>query len=134
MRMSLLPLIPCFLLLACAPHKQPLELHHGQQVTKVLVQFAHEIGPGSELTLTESSDIQFVVDHLHGVDSRKYDHSSPKFNITLFISTGESVRLRVGKHEIGPDAPASAKNYHWFPNDSDLFDFLAGKVNRELHN
>ena len=129
MRLFALPLISGFLLLACAPKKQPLELNPGQHVTKVMVRFYRESGSESELTLTLSDDIKFVVDHLHGLDSRKYAHSSPKFNITLFISNGEQVRLRVGKYEIGPNAPASAKNYHWFPSDTALYDFLSGKVN-----
>jgi hypothetical protein len=68
------------------------------------------------------------VEHLQGLDSRCYDHSSPEFDLTLETSTGNRLGVRVSSHEIGPDAPASAINWHWFPKDQTLYQFLRAKA------
>jgi len=107
---------------------QPLEVPPGQQITQATVLAYVKGKPKSEVVLTGPADLQFIVEHLQGLESRMYDHSIPQVDLTLLISNGQSLRLRVSEIEIGPGAPASAWNRHWFPKDSSLYDFLVSKA------
>jgi hypothetical protein len=107
---------------------QPLDLAPGQQVTKATVRAYVKEKPESVVVLTSPSDLQFIVDHLRGLESRTYDHSLPQIDLTVELSNSRSIRLRVSEIEIGPDAPASGWNRHWFPKDSALYNFLVNKA------
>jgi hypothetical protein len=128
MKLAFLP----FLLLAscCFPDhgKQPLTPFEGQKVTRATIYAHPENKPPIKVTLTKPADVSFVVARLQGLDSRCYDHSSPEFDLELETSSGNSVGLRVSSLEIGPAAPASALNQHWFPKDDALYQFLRAKA------
>lgn len=134
MKLAFLP----FLLLAscCIPHpgKQPLTPLDGQTVTRITIYSFPRNKPLTSTTqpngttLTKPADVSFVVAHLQGLDSRCYDHSSPELDLKLETSSGNSVSLRVSPLEIGPEAPASALNQHWFPKDDALYQFLKAKA------
>ena len=129
--------LPFLLLASCCfsdPGKQPLTPLDGQTVTRATI-YAYPrnkplIGKTKPVrtTLTKPADLSFVVAHLQGLDSQCYDHSSPEIDLTLETTSGKSVSLRVGSLEIGPAAPASALNQHWFPKDDSLYRFLMAKA------
>jgi len=120
-------LVPVLILLSCKPPLAPIE---GQEITRITVyplQYGKLKGRKTAV-LTERSEIQFVVKSLSGLKARGYDHSMPEFDLILETSTGSHLKLRVSDSEVGPDAPASDNNTHWFPRDTKAFkvfyDFL----------
>ena len=132
-----LAFLPFLLLASCCsfdPGKQPLTPLAGQKVTRVTIYSFPRNKPltsktqPTKTTLTKPADVSFVVAHLQGLDSRCYDHSSPELDLELETSSGNSVSLRISSLEIGPAAPASALNQHWFPKDDALYQFLKSKA------
>ncbi len=112
------------MLLALVACSQPLAPIARQEITKITVEAHLKNREKRIIELTQPSDVRFVVDHLTNLTSHLYDHSLPEFELRFVTKEGSSHWLRVGKTEIGPGAPASAINRHWFPKDSALFDFL----------
>jgi len=120
--------LPIALFLALAACSQPLAPIHKQEIVKITIEAHMKNRDHRVVDLTQPSDIKFIVDHLTGLSSRLYDHSSPEFELSFSTKNGNSHRLRVSRFEIGPGAPASALNRHWFPKDSALFDFLVERT------
>lgn len=123
--------IPMVLLTIASPvcaGEEPLKIPHGHKVTRIEVNAFLKGRPKVSMVLASAEELDFVVSHLCGLKARMYDHSMPQIDITVHFSNSESVRLRVSKSEVGPDAPASAWNLHWFPKDSALFDYLVSKA------
>jgi hypothetical protein len=110
--------------LALAACSQPLAPIRKQEIVKITVEAHLEHRDKQTVELTHPSDIKFVVDHLTDLTSHLYDHSSPEFELRFVTKEGGSHWLRVSRTEIGPGAPASAINRHWFSKDLALFDFL----------
>ena len=112
------------MVLALAACSQPLAPIYKQEIIRITVEAHPKNGESRVIELTQPSDIKFVINHLSNLPSHMYDHSIPEFELRFVTKEGGSHWLRVGRTEIGPGAPASAINRHWFPNDSALFDFL----------
>jgi hypothetical protein len=119
---------PIALVLVLAGCSQPLTPIHKQEIVKITVEASLKNRDKRVIELTQPSDIKFIVDHLTDLPSRLYDHSSPEIELYFTTQSGSSHRLRVSRIEIGPGAPASAWNRHWFPKDSALFDFLVARA------
>jgi len=131
MNRPLLLLVPVLILLSCKPPLAPIE---GQEITRITV---HPLQYGKlkgrkDALLSDRSEIRFVVKNLSSLKARGFEHSRPEFDLLLETSTGSLLKLRVSDSEVGPDAPASANNTHWFPRDSnafkDFYDFLWQKT------
>ena len=131
MKQLLIMIAFALLSLSCKPPLAPLE---GQQITQITVDPPHhgKFKGFRTVVLTEASDIQFVVRNLSNLKPRWYDHSQPVFDLKIHTSSGNGLLLRVSALEVGPDAPASANNTHWFPRDTKAFkafyDFLLQKT------
>jgi hypothetical protein len=112
-----------FLLSACAvPETSPLAPIEGKNITSIEIhEYIVTVGSPTQVQdkivciMESADDIQFVKKQLQSLEARRFDHSSPEFDIILKTNTDQSLRLRVSPFEIGPKAPASAYNVHWFP-------------------
>lgn len=112
-------------MLSCTSKEPPLSSISSQHITKInVLGYLSSSDVEKRIALTKSSDIKFVVEHLTGLEPRRYDHSNPEFDLEFETREGGRLRLRVSKYEVGPDAPASAYNTHWFPKDMTLYLFL----------
>lgn len=127
MKPPLFLLVPVLVLCSCKP---PLALIEGQEITRITIyplQYGKLKGRKTAV-LTDRSEIQFVVKSLSNLKARGFDHSMPEFDLILETGAGSHLKLRVSDSEVGPDAPASANNTHWFPRDTNAFkvfyDFL----------
>jgi hypothetical protein len=107
---------------------------NGQQISQITIDPPHhgKFKGFRTVVLTEARDIEFVVQNLSNLKAKWYDHSQPVFDLLIQTSSGVRLTLRVSEHEVGPDAPASARNTHWFPRDTKAFgtfyDFLLQKT------
>jgi len=116
-------------LLSCTSKEPPLSSISRQHITKINV--LGYLGPSyveKRISLIDPYDIEFIVEHLSGLEPRRYDHSSPEFDLEFETKEGGRLLLRVSKYEIGPDAAASAYNTHWFPKDMTLYLFLKERM------
>jgi hypothetical protein len=125
-------LIPAVIALSSC--KPPLAPILGQQVVRISVfPLSHKhLNGHTAAIITNKEEIDFVTKNLASLKAKRFDHSSPEFDLQFETATGSTLKLRVSRIEVGPDAPASANNTHWFPNDKATFrkfyDFLIQKT------
>ena len=111
-------LISAILMSACAtPRTTPLTSIAGQTIVRAEVLFFEPATfTYKTCAVIENADaLRFITEQLGSLQARRYDHSSPEFNLALKTTEGRSLILRISRHEVGPNAPASAWNVHWFP-------------------
>jgi hypothetical protein len=120
-----------FLLMSCKPPLAPLQY---QQIIRISIHPLPRQQRSNHIntTISDKNDIDFIVQSLSNMKARGFDHSSPDFDLLFETSTSNTLKLRVSDLEVGPDAPASANNTHWFPSDKAAFrrfyDFLLQKT------
>lgn len=131
MNRHLLLVASFFLIASC---KQPLASLQGQEITQItVVPLQYGMLEGHKISvISDRGDIRFIVRSLSDLKARRYDHSQPDFDLLMLTSSGSHLKVRVSGLEVGPDAPASTSNTHWFPRDAhaykEFWEFLFQKT------
>lgn len=128
MKQVILRIALCLIVLGCTVESGPLNLQSDQYITQATI-YAYLKGQSkATVILTDVTDLKFLEDHLVKLKSQMYDHSMPEIDLTLKVSNGQIIELRISNLEIGLGAPASDYNRHWFPADASLYNFLVMKA------
>ena len=109
---------------SCMRQDEPLSPLVGQPLRSIAV---HDVA-GHEVTLTSPEDLEFVANHLTGLEVRREFKMSHEFNLDFYPQRGSPFRLRLGETQIGPDVPASKVADRWYFKDRALYEFIKAKV------